>query len=105
MILGRSKLHTCLPKYLDQTKGTQMAEADKGVSYCFVLPFFFFPTRYCFAFVCERGARREEGDYVNMFVLISFYSVGKKLYKFNIRACLCSVGCQGLELSPPFRFL
>lgn len=41
MILGRSKRCTCLPKYLDQTKGTQMAEADKGVSYCFVLYFFF----------------------------------------------------------------
>lgn len=41
MILGRSKLRTCLPKYLDQTKGTQMAEADKGVSYCCVFLFFF----------------------------------------------------------------
>lgn len=40
MMWGRSKLHACLPKCLDQTKGTQMAEADKGVSYC--VGFFFF---------------------------------------------------------------
>ena len=70
MILGRSKRCTCLPKYLDQTKGTQMAEADKGVSYCFVL--YFFSAQYCFEFVCERGVREEEDNYRNMFILIRF---------------------------------
>lgn len=69
MLLGRGKLHTCLPKYLDQPKGTQMAEADKGVSYCVV-----FSAQDCFEFVFERG---EEDNYVNMFILIHFTVQGR----------------------------
>ena len=103
-MLGRSKLRTCLPAYLDQTRGTQMAEADKGVSYCFVFVLFF-SAQCCFEFVCERGVGGEEDGYMNMFILMPFYSVGKELCKFNTPACLCSVGCQRLELSAPFRFL
>lgn len=66
MIWGRSKLHTCLPKRLDQTRGTQMAEADKGVSYCvgFLFFCFFFSPRHCFEFVCEGRVRGEEDDYI-----------------------------------------
>lgn len=69
MILGRSRLRTCLPKYLDQPKGTQMAEADKGVSYCVV-----FSARDCFELVCER---EEEDNYVNIFILIHFTVQGR----------------------------
>lgn len=59
MLLGRSKLCICLPKHLDQAKGTQMAETDKGVSYCVV----FFSAWYCFEFVCEHWVREEEGNH------------------------------------------
>lgn len=62
MMWGRSKLHTCLPKRLDQTKGAQMAEADKGVSYCVV--FWFFSPGHCFEFVCEGRVRGEEDNYI-----------------------------------------
>lgn len=62
MIWGSSKLHTCLPKCLDQTRGTQMAEADKGVSYCVGFVFFFLSPRRCFEFVCEGRVRGEEDN-------------------------------------------
>lgn len=48
----------------------------------------------------KRGGRRlHEYVYFN-----TFYSIEKKLHKFNNPVCLCSVGRRMVELSLPFRF-